>query len=48
MNGLIVTKPVKKVEVCETRTKEGGQNEPEIIDLQEYAKSRAAACSKYQ
>jgi hypothetical protein len=43
MNGLIVTRPAKKIEyIGETKESES-ESEPEIIDLQAHAKSKAAS-----
>ena len=42
VNGLIVSKPAKKIiDISESKT--SNQSEPEIIDLQEYARSGKAA-----
>ena len=40
VNGLIVSKPAKKIEYLSETQK---TSEPEIIDLQEYAKSKAGS-----
>ena len=42
INGLLVSKPAKKVEYIGA-TKDKNESEPEIIDLQEYARSKAAS-----
>jgi hypothetical protein len=42
INGLLVSKPAKKVEYIGA-TKDKNESEPEVIDLQEYARSKAAS-----
>jgi hypothetical protein len=43
INGILISKPARKVVDYVGETKEKNKAEPEIIDLQEYAKSKAAA-----